>query len=178
MQTFFCGCCSKHFPTIHKHTHHKDPRALGGKDTPDNLIEICPSCHDTLHAIAYRMLSKKTTQAQIMDSLALIFIDNKKAQDVCLELATKVRNAQIHSQEKGLGPNHIINIGTSLRKFYKPLIMNRYKELNLSQESYIRMLILNDLAKRFNLSVSLTEENHLMGKIKKEKSNTSINREM
>jgi len=177
MQTFFCGCCGKQFPTLHKHSHHKTPRALGGKDTPDNLIEICPSCHDTLHSVAYRMLSKKTSHSQLIDSLALIFVDNKKAQDTCFQLAINVRNAQILSQEKGLGPNHIINIGTSLRKFFKPLITNRARELKLSQESYLRMLIFNDITKRFGITVSLTEENHLMSQIKKEKSNTLIKRD-
>ena len=176
MELFICGCCSKQLPTLHKHVHHKIPRALDGKDIPDNLIELCPGCHDTLHSIAYRMLSKKTTQTQIMDSLALIYVGNKKAQDTCLQLALNVRNSVIISQEKGLGPNHLINIGTTIRKYYKPLIMNRYRELNISQESYLRMLILTDLAKRFKLNVSLTEENDLLRKIKKEKTNVFIER--
>lgn len=169
-ELFICGCCSNKYPGIHKHVHHKTPKALGGKDTLDNLIELCPSCHDSLHAIAHRLLDKRTTQAQIMDSLALIFLNNKKAQDTCLQLALSVRNAKIQAQEKGLGSNHIIQIMTSLRNYYKPLIMHRYRELNITQESYLRMLILNDLSKRFNLNVTLTEENALLKHLKKEKS--------
>lgn len=172
MDIFVCGCCANKFPTIHKNTHHKMPRSLGGKDTPDNLVELCPSCHDALHAIAYKMLSKKISPTQISDSLALIFLNNRKAQDICLGLATNVRNAQILVNEEGLSPDHLVQIGTTLRKYFKPLIMSRYRELNLSQESYIRMLILNDLIKRFNLNkISLTEENRLINYIKKEKSN-------
>jgi len=176
METFVCGCCSKQYPTLHKHVHHKVPRALGGKDIAANLIELCPGCHDSLHSIAHRMLSKKVSQTQIIDSLMLIYIDNKKAQDICLQLALNVRNAQIQSDEKGLGPNHLITIGTTIRKFYKPLIINRYKELKLTQESYIRMLILQDVAKRFNLTANLLEENRLITYIKKEKSNSFIDR--
>jgi len=169
-ELFICGCCSSRFPTIHKHVHHKIPKALGGKDTLDNLIELCPSCHGSLHAIAYRLLGKKTSQTQIIDSLSLIFPKNKPAQDICLQLALNVRNAKIQSQEKGLGANHIIQIGTTLRNYYKPMVMSRYRELNLTQESYIRMLILSDLAKRFNLNVTLTEENNLIKNIKKDNS--------
>jgi len=177
MDIFVCGCCSNKFPTIHKNAHHKTPRALGGKDTKDNLIELCPSCHDALHAIAYKMLSKKTSQTQIVDSLALIFSGNVNAQNICMDLALKVRNAQIHAKEEGLSQNHLIQLSLTLRKYFKPLIMNRYRELKLTQESYIRMLILNDLTKRFNLTgISLAEENRLINYIKKEKANPLIER--
>jgi len=177
MDTFVCGCCSNKFPTIHKNIHHKTPRALGGKDISDNLIELCPSCHDALHAVAHKMLSKKTSHSQIIDSIALIFLNNKKAQEICFDLAVNVRNAQIHANEEGLGPNHLIQIGTTLRKYFKPLIMNRYKELNLTQDSYIRMLILTDIMRRFNLqNVSLAEENRLINYIRKEKTNPAIER--
>ena len=169
MDIFVCNCCDTKYPTLHKHTHHKVPKALGGKDTPDNLIEICPKCHDTLHAIAHRLLNKGVSLAQITDSLALIYVSNKKAQATCLELAINVRNAQIQTKENGLSPNHLISIGTILRKYYKPLIMHRSQELRLSQDSYIRMLILQDLAKRFNINANLTEENKLISYIKKEK---------
>lgn len=169
MEIFVCGCCSKKFPTLHRHVHHKMPKALGGKDTSDNLIEICPSCHDTLHSIAQKMMNKGVSPTQITDSLALIYIDNKKAQETCLELAINVRNAHIQVKEKGLGPNHIIALSTTLRKYYKPLVMNRARELNISQESYIRMLILQDISKRFNINANLTEENRLISYIKKEK---------
>jgi len=173
MDLFICGCCSQKFPSLHRHVHHKTPKALGGKDTADNLVELCPSCHDSLHAIAHRMLDKRTSHTQILDSLALIYVGNKKAQEICFELALKVRNSFIQMKEKGLGTNHIISLTTSLRNYYKPLIMNRYKELGLTQESYIRMLIITDLAKRFNLKVSLTEENQLLKQIKNDKNKAS-----
>lgn len=170
MALFVCGCCGERFPTIHKNVHHKIPRSLGGKDIQSNLIELCPGCHDALHAIAYRMMSKKVSRMQVLDSIALIYPQNKKAQELCLELALNVRNAMIDSQEKGLGPDHIVNLTTTLRMYYKPLIANRIRELNTSQENYIRGLILSDLAKRFNLQISLVEEKMLMDNIKKQKS--------
>jgi len=166
MEIFICGCCSKKLPTLHRHIHHKIPRSLGGKDTQDNLIEICPDCHDALHAIAYRLMDNKTSRTQIIDSIVLIYPSNKKAQDTCLELALNVRNAMILGKEKGLGPNHIVNIGTAIRMYYKPLIAHRVRELNTSQEDYIRGLILADIGKRFNLNISMTEEKRIMSNIK------------
>jgi hypothetical protein len=147
---------------------------LGGKDTLDNLIEICPNCHDALHAIAHKLKDKKTSRAQIMDSLALIYPDNKKAQDVCLELALNVRNAMIDAAERGLGPHHLISISTVIRNYYKPMITHRVRELNISQEAYIRGLILSDIAKRFNLNISLSEEKLIMANIKKQKSTHNV----
>lgn len=170
MQIFICECCDKKLPTIHKNTHHKIPKSLGGKDTQDNLIDICPNCHDALHAIAHRMMSKKASSTQIIDSIALIYPGNDKAQRMCLELATWVRNAMIGAKENGMDPNHLITIGTTLRNYYKPLIQNRYRELNTTQEAYIRGLILADLAKRFNLKINHIEEKIIMENIKKQKS--------
>jgi len=150
----------------------KHQELWGGKIPQITSLRFVPLV--TIHCIQSPI---ECSHSQLIDSLALIFVDNKKAQDTCFQLAINVRNAQILSQEKGLGPNHIINIGTSLRKFFKPLITNRARELKLSQESYLRMLIFNDITKRFGITVSLTEENHLMSQIKKEKSNTLIKRD-
>ena len=169
MEIFSCGCCNKTFPTLHKHTHHKNPKALGGKDTIGNLVDLCPSCHDAAHAIAYRMLSRKSSMTQILDAIALIYPDNKKAQEVCLDLSLLIRNASIENQEKDLGPNHLVNIGTVIRKYFKPLIAQRVSEMATSQEGYVRGLILTDLAKRFNLKLSMVEENNIIKRIQKGK---------
>jgi DNA-directed RNA polymerase subunit F len=142
---------------------------MGGKDTADNLIDICPTCHDALHAIAHKLMDKKTSRTQILDSIALIYPKNKKAQDTCLELALHVRNAMIDGKEKGLGPNHLVSISTVIRMYYKPLIMHRVRELDTTQEDYIRGLILSDLAKRFNLNLNLSEEKRIMSNIKEQK---------
>jgi len=174
MEIFNCGCCGNKYPTLHKHTHHKNPRAMGGKDVDSNLIDLCPACHDAIHAIAYRMLNKKTSRIQIIDSIALIYPQNKKAQETCIDLAVLIRNYAIENQEKDLGPNHLVNIGTIIRKFFKPLVAQRAAELGTSQEGYIRSLILSDVAKRFNLNLSLVEENGIIKKIQKGKTSEKI----
>lgn len=169
MEIFICGCCANKLPTIHRNIHHKLPKALGGKDTQDNLIDLCPNCHDALHAIAHRLRDNRTSRSQILDSIALIYPSNKTAQEICLELALNVRNAMIASQEQGMGPNHLVSISTVLRLYYKPMIANRVRELNTSQEDYLRGLILSDLSKRFNMVISPMEEKRIMKNIKEQR---------
>jgi len=170
---FSCGCCENSFPELHKHTHHKKPKALGGKDTADNLIELCPGCHDALHNIAWKLTNKNHSHSQVIDTIHLIYKDNNVAKQRCLDLAVLVRDATIAKKEKVFGsgdPNDLINIGTSIRKHFKPMIQNRYRELKISQEAYIRGLIITDIAKRFNLPLNLVEENRLIKQIKKGRS--------
>ena len=162
---FGCGCCKEPFPSLYKHVHHKTPKALGGKDTPDNLIELCPGCHDALHNIAWRMLQPHQ-QSKIMDSLHLIYKENTRAKEICLDLASRVRNSMIKNREVGMGPNHLINIGTTLRKTHKVYVEMRTKELRTSQEKYIRSLILADISKRFNIPISNIEEDRMIKAIK------------
>jgi hypothetical protein len=156
MSVFNCGCCGILYPTLHQHTHHKIPQSTGGLDTPDNLIELCPGCHDTLHNIAHKLMSKKTPVGQVTDALQIIYKDNLNAQKMCMELAVHVRNAMINRKEKGLSPNQLVSVSTTIRKKYKDMLIVRCKELNRSQDDYIRDLLLKDLSKRFNLPEDTT----------------------
>lgn len=45
----------KNWLPIETEWHHILPKAMGGKDTWDNKIELCALCHDNVHAIMYRM---------------------------------------------------------------------------------------------------------------------------
>lgn len=87
-----------------------------------------------------------------VDMLNSIYPDNKEAQKNCMELAIIVRDSMIQHKEKGLDPNHLVSISTTLYKKHKDFITTRIKELKLTQEEYIRSLILQDLGKRFGLN--------------------------
>jgi len=147
--SFICGCCEQFFPILHQHTHHKVPQAIGGTDHKENLIDLCPGCHNTIHNAAYKLLSRKISHGKIIDSIALIYKDNRKAQRICLELAIKVRDSLLKSQEEGVDPNHLVNVCTILRKKHKDLLYIHCKESRVSQERYLRSLILRDLSPRF-----------------------------
>ena len=85
-----------------------------------------------------------------------------------MDLATQVRNAMVIHKEKGKQPNDLVNIGTVLRKQHKTLVEMRCKELRVSQEAYLRGLILTDVGKRFHgIPISATEEARLIKLLKK-----------
>lgn len=47
-----CQHCNKqggHLGSAELHAHHIEPRSKGGKDTLNNLITVCHSCHEDLH---------------------------------------------------------------------------------------------------------------------------------
>jgi hypothetical protein len=48
----------KHDPRLH--VHHKTFRSNGGTDTPDNLITLCSTCHDALHAGEFTLKAKRS----------------------------------------------------------------------------------------------------------------------
>lgn len=168
---FRCGCCDEAFPDMHRHVHHKTPQALGGTDAPSNLIELCPGCHDTLHNVAYKLMNQKYSVVSVLDSIKLVYKENVRAIPICTDLALKVRDAMVRSREVGKAPDQIVQLGVTLRKRHKDLLTLRARELHLSQEDYVRTLILKDLAQRFRTSpIEIAAESQLIKNIKKGRS--------
>lgn len=143
---FTCGCCRETMPEMFKHVHHKIPRSVGGPDTTDNLIELCPGCHDALHAVANKMLSKKS-MSMVADQIQMLFPNNIKAQSNCMELASIVRDSTIRHRETNNNTqvNKHVVLNVTLKKKHKDLIALKCKELGVSQDSYVRCLILQHL---------------------------------
>lgn len=49
-EEFPCSCVKRHVPTVYRtHRHHIIPLAWDGPDTPDNIVPLCPTGHDTIH---------------------------------------------------------------------------------------------------------------------------------
>ncbi len=47
-----CDCVTNHVPVVvHTEQHHIHPLGMGGPDTPDNIISVCPSTHDATHRL-------------------------------------------------------------------------------------------------------------------------------
>lgn len=155
--TFQCGCCGEVFPTIHRHFHHKIPQAAGGPDTPENIAQLCPGCHDGLHAIATKMLSRTFSHAKVLDTLKILYKENQKAIDTCLALATRVRDAMVIAREEGMKPSQEVAVGTSLPKAVKDLMVVRVRESGFTQDGYLRHLVLSDLLHKFGSNPILVE---------------------
>jgi hypothetical protein len=103
------------------------------------------------------MVSRKFSQAKIMDTLQILYKTNAKAQKMCLELATRVRDAVIKSREEGLGPNQMVTISAALPKAVKDLATVRARDMLLTQEAYIKSLILGDLVRKYGSHPILSE---------------------
>jgi len=58
-----CGAVS-----AHHHHHHIVYRSRGGKDATGNVILVCPSCHDDIHAARVRV----TGDADARDASGLL----------------------------------------------------------------------------------------------------------
>jgi hypothetical protein len=56
-----CECARFHYPKPMRFVwHHKLPQEAGGPTTADNLIQVCDSCHYTIHRLLW-MLAKGQT---------------------------------------------------------------------------------------------------------------------
>jgi hypothetical protein len=129
--------------------HHKTPRALGGTDDRNNLVTLCAGCHDALHAAAYKLRNPKNTVSAVRDHLLLIFKENAKAIDNCFELAKLVRNAEIQIGESTGDIKREYQATTTLPYNAKKALTILCKELRMSQEHFIRELIIKELKKKF-----------------------------
>jgi len=157
-EVFTCGVCRNIYPTIHRNIHHIKPRSVGGPDTLDNLIDLCPSCHDALHSIAHKLLNKKYSESTVIDSIGLIYKEDLDARRMCYKLAKNVRDALIKSKESALDPDQLVQISAVIKKRHKQYIAIWCKENRISQERYFRQLVLADIARKFNLGASFVSE--------------------
>jgi hypothetical protein len=164
---FVCWCCAQPFPDIYRNVHHRIPESLGGKSSVDNLVDLCAGCHDALHAVAQKMLNKRISPGQISDFLGLIFKNEQAAAKKCYELASFVREAYLKTGETGLSENHLVSIQTVLRKIHKDLVSIRCRETGVTQEQYLRHLILLDLKTKYPNMINVLGEQAAIKALKK-----------
>lgn len=154
-QIFACECCGDSFPGLHRHVHHKIPQALGGKDDADNLVELCPGCHDTLHKAAYMLVSKKYQPSHAIDAIKFVYKTNPKAVKNCLDLACLVRDSMIAATESESGdPEQLVSLQLTLKRKHKEIIKVYCREKRISMEKYIRSLIIKDLLNKYGVTPS------------------------
>ena len=57
-----CPCVSKHVPLPTQfHKHHVIPKYLGGTDTAENLLILCPTTHYNIHSLLQKYARYKGT---------------------------------------------------------------------------------------------------------------------
>lgn len=146
MNLFNCDCCGELFPDMYKNVHHKIPDAAEGPDSLDNLANLCPGCHDALHNLAYKLMSKSASNAQAYDQLNVIFKENTKAIAICKDLAHKVRDAMVKKKEQGIqDPTYPVQVNVTLQHQHRELLAVLCKDMRISQDTFIRGIILKEL---------------------------------
>lgn len=79
-----CGICTIPYGEDLLESHHKVPRHLKGSDDPSNLIDICPICHTSVHALSRFLVQ---SQARAVKFLEENYPGKKKVQDTLVQLA-------------------------------------------------------------------------------------------
>lgn len=56
-QSLVCRCVAEHRPPpLELHRHHVWPLALGGPDVEENLLDLCPTTHASVHVVLRNLL--------------------------------------------------------------------------------------------------------------------------
>ena len=81
------------------HVHHKQFRSQGGSDAPDNLVTLCETCHDGLHAGSF-VLSTKTKRSKTKHATHMGIIKSRLSQcglphEVTFGYETKFKREQV-----------------------------------------------------------------------------------
>lgn len=167
LYTFKCEVCADVCPSIHQHIHHKVPKSLGGTDDPSNLANLCPQCHNLLHNIAYKLVSKKVSITMLEDMAAIVYEQDLTKVKKCLELAMLVRDEIIKSKEVDKDPNEYTEITIKLKLKHKKLIHDWAKQCNLSLERFVRSILLKSISDKYSITIDLHKEEESLKNYKK-----------
>ena len=85
--------------------------------------------------------------------MSIHYNGDERAISNCLVLAKRVRDAMVVERERGLNPDQLVNIQTTLRKKHKDIVAVHCKDRGISQEEYLRGLIIRDLLQRHGVDV-------------------------
>lgn len=162
--------CKEIFPNLHKHTHHKVPKSLGGKDTRENLVDLCPQCHDLLHNIAYKLVSRKQSTVFLEDTAKMVYKNNQGAVERCMELAKLVRDEIIFSRENEKGQNDFVDLNIKMKYKYKKRLHEWAKSSGISLEDMARMIIFRALSEHYNMTIDCKAEANAV-RVNKKKGN-------
>ena len=120
--------------------HHKVPKSLGGKDTRDNLIELCPGCHQEMHVIA-RMMRNPKRVGEVRTALQIAF-PGPIAQSRCVELAQlECRSKVLNRSKVEADPDREIGVGLKLKRPYRDALQLIARDRKMSMANYTRKII-------------------------------------
>ncbi len=120
--------------------HHKVPKSLGGKNTPDNLVKLCPGCHQSMHTIA-RMMRNPKRVGEVRTALQITF-PGPQAQTRCVELAQlECRSRALKRAEVEADTEREIGVGLKLKRPYRDALQLIARDRKLSMANYTRKIM-------------------------------------
>ncbi len=125
MKSFKCTICGGVYPDSLLHMHHKIPKALGGPDTPDNLVPLCQTDHNLLHSVAYMMVPNKsggTRVDEIEPTLSSIYPDEEPIRKRLIEYAGYAAREMFLKKELRKDENQETRIIVELPILYTQLL--------------------------------------------------------
>lgn len=137
---FICYICEAEKPVDFRNRHHKVPKSLGGSDANDNLVDLCPGCHQEMHAVA-RMMRNPKRAGEVRTAVQMVF-PLQSAQRRCLELAqlecrSKIMNRAAVEADK----EREIGVSLKLKRPYRDALQLIARDRGLSMADYIRKLV-------------------------------------
>jgi hypothetical protein len=156
---FTCEICGRNYSLTALDEHHKVPQEIGGPDTEDNIASLCNGCHQTLHRIAFDLVSlskKKTRSAQ---EEATDYITSLQVEDVGTSVAKLLELAVYLAQAKTLKKDKAIadldgDVTIELPQRYKALLIQAGREVKdgagkrLGMKGIVTLAALDYLKKR------------------------------
>lgn len=146
---FTCYICENTAPIDFVNKHHKVPKAVGGRDTPDNLVNLCPGCHQNMHVVA-RMMRNPKRVGEVKTALNAMF-PGPKTQQKCIELAHLVLRGKVMASAERGEPDteREIKIGLILKKSYRDALQLIARDRKLSMANYSRKIMEEHIRKVF-----------------------------
>jgi hypothetical protein len=121
-------------------SHHKVPKSMGGTDAPDNKVNLCPGCHQEMHAVA-RMMRNPKRVGEVKTALNMAF-PGPQAQARCVELAQlECRSKILNRAAVEADTEREIGVALKLKKPYRDALQLIARDRKLSMANYARKIM-------------------------------------
>jgi hypothetical protein len=128
-----CGACWETYSEDLLETHHKVPQYLNGSDDPENLVDICPICHTSIHKVV-GMLKKNPGKASAF--LYENYGDDQRIHTLIIQLAKVIIYEEENSPDKDY-----VNVFLKVPKETHRVLSDLSKLSKINMHDYIISLI-------------------------------------
>lgn len=133
MKTFVCQVCDTQTPDAFLHKHHQKPQAAGGTDK--DIINICSSCHQRIHSLAYMLMNPKRKPE--VEGVLQLYFPNHNTRKKIINLANIVALEMSARADKGLisGEEKQVMFTLDSDSYYKLLVSAKDKRIAVTNHA-------------------------------------------